>query len=173
MYKGIIQYPLVFWNIAEEIGMSRNALNKDNNEKNPRFKRGNKESQVDTTGVIGELIARHYLTNNNQEFKSSRLLDLYPEKNADIIIKNKRIDVKTKPINIFNDLLVNKEAHEKGHNLIDLYWFICLIDETTAEHYIVKYDDVSKWKYKKFKYTEAHYIDKNTFKYKALNNTTQ
>ena len=173
MYKGLIKYPLVFWNIAEEIGNGLITVNKKIRENNPRFKRGDKESEVSINGVLGELIARHYLTNNNQEFKSAMLLNLYPEKNADIIIKNKRIDVKTKPINIFNDLLVNKEAHEKGHNLIDLYWFICLIDETTAEHYVVKYDDVSKWKYKKFKYTEAHYIDKNTFKYKALNNTTQ
>lgn len=164
MYKGIIKFPKVFWNIAEEIGMSRNTLNKDNNEKNPRFKRGNKENQVDTIGVIGELIARHFLTNNNQEFKASRLLDLYPEKNADIIIENKRIDVKTKPITLFTDLLVNKEAHEKGHNVIDLYWFICLVDENTAEHYVVNYDDVSKWKYKKLKYTEAHYMDKNKLK---------
>ena len=53
---------------------------------------------------------------------------------------------------------VNEEAHKKGVNKIDLYWFVFILDKITAEFYFVDYDDVSKWDCKLMKYTNAFYI---------------
>tara|TARA_R110000744_G_scaffold54622_2_gene115880 strand:- start:2937 stop:3431 length:495 start_codon:yes stop_codon:yes gene_type:complete len=158
------KYPKSFWEISEQIGYARSIINKNILEKNPRFDRGDKNTHVDTIGILGELIAVDYLTNKNIEFQMTKLLDLYPSKNADIIFRNKRIDIKSTLH--FNNahLLVNKEAHEKGLNKIDKYWFIYILNKTEAEFYFVDYKDINKWNYKVMKYTNAYYIKREELK---------
>ncbi len=150
------KYPKSFWKIAEEIGNARNVLNTKLKEKNPRYDRGVKNAHVDVSGLLGELIAMDYLTNKNIDFKMAKLLDFFPAKVADIIVKEKRIDVKTTIHFPSAHLLVNHEAHLKGYNAIDKYWFIYILDKENAEFYFVDYDDLSKWEKKKMGYTKAY-----------------
>ena len=152
-----ITYPKSFWNIAEQIGTARSVVNTKIKENSPRFDRGVKNKHVDTLGILGELIVIDYLTEKNITFEMAQLIDFYPTKNPDLIIKNKRIDIKTNKDSIYSHLLVNKEAHQKGLNKIDLYWFVYIINETEAEFYFVDYDKVSQWKCKLMKYTDAYY----------------
>ena len=156
----IYRYPKSFWKIAEQLGAARNVMNKENNKINTRFDRGEKNSHVDTLGILGELIVIDYLTNINQPFDVTNLLDFKSSKNPDFIIKNKKIDVKTNQHSKYSHLLVNEEAHKKGLNKIDMYWFVYILDKTTAEFYFVDYDNVSKWNCKLMKYTNAYYIKK-------------
>ena len=152
------KYPKSFWLIAEQIGYARGVMNKENNKINKRFDRGVKNKQVDVLGVLGELIAIEYLTQKNIDFNIANLLDFKSSKNPDFILKDKRIDVKTNKLTKYSHLLVNEEAHKKGLNKIDLYWFVYIIDDNTAEFYFVDYDKVSQWNCKLMKYTKAFYI---------------
>ena len=86
------------------------------------------------------------------------MLDFKSSKNPDFILKEKRIDIKTNKYTKYSHLLVNEEAHKKGLNRIDLYWFVYILNETTAEFYFVDYDDISKLDCKLMKYTNAYYI---------------
>mgnify|MGYP001296245982 FL=1 len=150
------KYPKSFWKIAEEIGNARNVLNINLKEKNPRYDRGTKNIHVDITGILGELIAMDYLTNQNIDYKMAKLLDFFPSKIADIVVKNKRMDVKTTIHFPSAHLLVNQEAHIKGLNLIDKYWFIYVLDKENAEFYFVDYNEINYWECKKMGYTKAY-----------------
>jgi len=152
------KYPESFWLIAEQIGFARNVMNKENNKINKRFDRGVKNSHVDTLGVLGELITIDYLTKINQPFEIANLLDFKSSKNPDFILKNKRIDVKTNRNSKYSHLLVNEEAHNKGADKIDLYWFVYILDRENSEFYFVDYNDVIKWNCRLMKYTNAFYI---------------
>ena len=154
----IYKFPKSFWSIAEQIGYARRIINKKISDNNPRFDRGVKNDYVEKNGIVGELIALDYLTNKNIDFKMAKLLELYPSKNADFIIKNKKVDVKTGMHPTNTHFLVNEEAHKKGLNKIDLYWFVYILDKENAEVYFVNYNDVSKWDCKLMKYTNAFYI---------------
>ncbi len=151
-------FPSSFWLIAEQIGYARGVMNKENNKINKRFDRGIKNKQVDVLGVLGELIAIEYLSQKNIDFNLANLLDFKSSKNPDFTLKGKRIDVKTNKYTKYSHLLVNEEAHKKGLNKIDLYWFVYIIDKNTAEFYFIDYSDVSQWDCKLMKYTNAFYI---------------
>jgi len=152
------KYPKSFWKIAEEIGNARNVLNRQLRAKNPRYDRGVKNKHVDTTGLLGELIAMDYLTNKNIDYDMEKLLSPYPTKSADFVFKNKRLDVKATIHFPKAHLLVNYEAHHKGKGVIDKYWFIYITDNETAEFYFVDYDDLTKWENKLMGHTKAYYI---------------
>ena len=160
----IYKYPKSFWPIAEQIGFARNVMNKGNNKINTRFDRGTKNTHVDTLGVLGELVAMDYLTNKNIDFKVANLLDFKSSKNPDYILKNKKIDVKTNQHSKYSHLLVNEEAHKKGLDKIDMYWFIYILDKENAEFYFVDYESVSNWNCKLMKYTNAFYIKRENLK---------
>ena len=154
------KYPKSFWHIAKDIGYGRNVMNQENNKINTRFDRGVKNEDVDTLGILGELIVIDYLTINNVYFEFNRLLDFSSSKSADVIVKEKRIDIKTNKHSKYSHLLVNEEAHKKGLNEIDMYWFVYVLDQENAEFYFINYDDVSKWDCKLMKYTNAYFIDR-------------
>jgi|TARA_R110001632_G_scaffold110088_1_gene220528 hypothetical protein len=158
------KYPKSFWLIAEQIGYARTVVNQKILDDNPRFDRGEKNTHVDTVGILGELIAMDYLTNKNIHFEMAKLLDFYPSKNADFVFKNKKIDVKSTFHFPNAHILVNEEAHKKGLDKIDMYWFIYILDKKNAEFYFVDYDDVSNWKCKLMKYTNAFCIKRENLK---------
>ena len=160
----IYKYPKSFWLIAEQIGYARTVVNQKILDDNPRFDRGEKNTHVDTVGILGELIAMDYLTNKNIHFEMAKLLDFYPSKNADFVFKNKKIDVKSTFHFPNAHILVNEEAHKKGLDKIDMYWFIYILDKKNAEFYFVDYDDVSNWKCKLMKYTNAFCIKRENLK---------
>ena len=95
----------------------------------------------------------------------SKLLDFYPSKNADFVFKNKKIDVKSTFHFPNAHILVNEEAHKKGLDKIDMYWFIYILDKENAEFYFVDYNDVSNWECKLMKYTNAFCIKREDLKH--------
>lgn len=151
-------YPSSFWYISKQIGYARNVMNSENNKVKTKYDRGIKNEHVDTIGILGELIAIDYLIQNNKEFEMANLLDYKSSKNPDVIINDKRIDIKTNLHSEYSHLLVNEEAHKKGLNKIDLYWFVYILDKNTVEFYFVDYNDVSNWNCKLMKYSNAFYI---------------
>ena len=155
----IVNFPKSFWKISEQIGYARSVVNSANLNYKERFDRGEKNSHVDTIGILGELIALDYLTRKNISFKMAKLIDHYPSKNADFIVGKNRIDIKCSKKSKYNTFLVNKEAHHKGINVIDKYWFIYILDETKAEMITINYKDVNSWDSRLMKYTEAYYVD--------------
>ena len=160
MKKVAIEYSEALWVIAEHIGYARNILNQQNNKIKIRFDRGDKNKHVDTLGVLGELIALEHLTRTKTNYKMARLINYTSSKNADFIINDKKVDVKTNKKTKYSHLLVNKEAHIKGKNKIDKYWFIYILNKTQAEMYLVDYNNINTWRSKVMKYTEAYYIKK-------------
>jgi len=151
------KYPKSLWLIAEEMANARTETNKNNRKKNPRFDRGDKNKDVDVLGVVGELIVLDYLTEKNVDFTMIKLLNPYPSKEADFTIRNKKIDVKATRHSKYSSVMVNEEAHKKGLGKIDLYWFVYILNDSTAEFYFADYNDVSKWNCKLMKYTNAFY----------------
>jgi hypothetical protein len=162
----IYKYPKSFWLIAEQIGHARTVVNQKILYNNPRFDRGEKNIHVDTVGILGELIAMDYLTNKKIDFEMAKLLDFYPSKKADFVFKNKKIDVKSTFHFPNAHILVNEEAHKKGLDKIDMYWFIYIIDKENAEFYFVDYNGVSDWECKLMKYTNAFCIKREKLKEK-------
>ena len=151
------KYPKSFWVIAKDIAHARTILNEKNRANNSEFDRGEKNDHVDTLGVLGELIVLEYLTNTDEVFKMAKLVDFYGFKNPDFVIRNKRIDVKTNENSDYKSVLVNKKAHKKGLGIIDLYWFVYILDKENCHFYFADYEEVSEWDFKLMKYTEAFY----------------
>ena len=151
------RYPKSLWVIAEEIAHARTTLNEKNRANNSEFDRGEKNDHVDTLGVVGELIVLDYLTENNCNFSMIKILNSYPSKEADFVFKNKRIDVKANEHSSFSSVLVNEKAHKKGLGIIDLYWFVYILDKENCHFYFADYEEVSEWDCKLMKYTEAFY----------------
>jgi len=142
----IVKFPKSFWHISEQIGYARSVINSKNNKINTikKYDRGEKNKHVDTIGILGELIAIDYLTNNDIQYKATKLLDFEPSKEADIIVNEKRIDVKASKQSKYKTVLVNKEAHHKGKNKIDLYWFVYILDDVTAQFFFFDYDRINQ-----------------------------
>jgi len=151
------KYPKSLWLIAKEMANARTETNKNNRKNNPRFDRGEKNKDVDILGVVGELIVLDYLTEKNVDFTMIKLLNPYPSKEADFTIRNKKIDVKATRQSKYSSVMVNEEAHKKGLSKIDLYWFVYILNDSTAEFYFADYNEVSKWNCKLMKYTNAFY----------------
>jgi hypothetical protein len=155
------KYPKSLWVIAEEIAAWRTTLNKSNRSNNPRFDRGKKNNYVDVLGIVGELIVLDYLIEKNINYEMTKLLNPYPSKEADFTVRNKKIDVKATESSKYQSVLVNEEAHKKGLGKIDLYWFVYILDKENCEFYFANYNDVSNWKCKLMKYTNAFFIKKD------------
>lgn len=159
----LYKFPKSFWKIAEEIGNARAILNEDKNKKK-HYNRGEKQTHVDTIGVLGELIAIDYLTNNNIEFEIVDLVTKKPTYDPDIKINETGIDIKTTKHFNGAHILVNELSHIKGKHKVDKYWFIYITDETTAEFYKCDYDEISEWGCKKFNYTRAYFNKRKNLK---------
>lgn len=157
-------YPKSFWLIADQIGHARSVLNQSMLQHNPEFDRGEKSDHVDRVGIAGELIVADYLTRKKVDFTMANLLDLYPSKNPDFIIKGKNIDVKSTYHFKGAHVLVNERAHRKGLGKIEMYWIVYILDKENADFYFVDYEDVSKWECKFMKYTNAFCIKPENLK---------
>lgn len=153
---GTITYPPFINEVAVYIGKLRDLYNYNLNEQHERFKRGERSEQVNILGVKGELIFSYYLQANNISHEIGRLLNDKPVSAYDILVENKKIDVKTVRTDA-PDLLVNKEAHEKLKG-INSYVFVQPLTNNSARYWIFKHDEVSAWKIKNVKYTDAYFL---------------
>lgn len=154
--RGTVSFPPFINNLSIIVGKLRDLYNSDMNERNARFKRGDRSKHVNVIGIRGELIAQHLLFMQNVPFESVELLSDKPVKACDIKTPNARIDVKMVRTDA-PDLLVNKEAHNKK-KAVDYYLFIQQLTDTTARYWIYTYDDVSRWAIKNVKYSDAYYL---------------
>jgi len=161
---GVIKYPKFINIVSIYIGKLRDLYNVELNERNSKYKRGELSEFVNILGVKGELIIQHFLHSKDVVFRFSDILAQTPQGSADIYIGDThRIDVKT--INDgAPDLLVNEEAHNKGKNITH-YWFVRPHTDasgkplTSADYWIFTYDEVSEWKVKNVKYSNAYYME--------------
>ena len=152
----MIHFPKCFNDIAKQIGHIRGLKNKYKGRPS-KYDRGNKNEFVDTIGALGELVFLHFLRESNIDFKMVNMVDHYSKKEADFVVNNVRIDVKCKHDD-YKSFIINKEAHEKGKGLIDVYVIVHIKSETQAEIHKFNYSEVSQWEDRKMKYSVAKYL---------------
>lgn len=153
-------YPLYIDNVSILIGKLRDLFNSEMNEKDARFKRGERSEFVNILGVKGELIMQHHLHATGKKFTSVDLLSPRPISEPDIICGGSRIDVKTIRSDA-PDLLVNKDAHEKAGKGITHYCFVRCVKPGLASYWVYTWQDVNKWEIKNVKYSDAYYLPLN------------
>lgn len=140
------------------VGKIRNNRNRELMEKHPEYQRGDKGGVVNQLGISGELIAQCFLSLNGINYDGAPLLSDKPESEPDIITKTGcRIDVKAVSEGGW-DFLVNKDAHLKKEKNITHYLFVKQVG-TTAKYRIFTYEEVSGWKIKNVKYSDAYYLE--------------
>jgi len=144
---GEITYPDWVDEVAELIGKERRKNNNELYEKVPTKKRGKWDSSVHPLGVKGEFIAALFLYAKGIPHKLNQLLSNKPVVDQDIMVNNKRVDIKTLRPDGW-DLLVTVSSHNNPNIKIDSYFFIQILDETNARYWIFKHEEVSKWEQK-------------------------
>ena len=144
---GNITYPDWVDELAELIGKERRKNNNQLYEDNPSKKRGDLDSSVHPLGVKGEIIAAMFLFKQGIPHKLNKLLSHKPIVDYDIIIANKRVDVKTIRPDGW-DLLVTVSSHDNPKKIIDSYLFIQILDNSNARYWVFKHEEVSNWEQK-------------------------
>ena len=154
--SGTIKYPKMFLDIAKDLALSRWLIDKEVRNSNSEYKRGSKEREleIETKGLLGELVARYHLELEGKPYTPADLIAEKPLKEADIVIGKHRIDVKAS--NNRNMLMVNEKAHLKGKGKMDFYWFIILETHGNAKYFLYSYDDIDRWEVKKMTHTNAY-----------------
>jgi hypothetical protein len=152
--KGHIEYPSWINELAEIVGESR----KQKNFVLYTTTRGAGEwtDAVHPLGVKGELIFAAYLYKLGIPHETNTLLDENPVIECDIMVLDKRIEVKTLRPDGW-DLLVRVKSHNNPEKKIDSYVFIQIIDDSNARYWIFKHEEVSTWKIKNTKYNDNYY----------------
>lgn len=153
---GRINYPLLFCDISKDMALARWLIDKDVRNSSSEYTRDNKEREleIETKGILGELVVRYHLERTTTNYLPSPLIAEHPVKDADVIIKEFKIDIKAS--NNPNELMVNENAHLKGKGNIDYYWFVVLREDGEADFYVYSYDEVDKWELGKMTYTNAY-----------------
>jgi hypothetical protein len=153
---GSIKYPKMFLDVSKDIAYSRWLITTEIRNSKNEYQRGDKQHELDieTKGILGELVARHHLEVENIDYKPMPLVNEKPFKGADIVIGEHRIDVKAS--NNKNTLMVNEKAHLKGGGKIDFYWFIILEADCVARYFVYSYNQINNWEVKKMTYTNAY-----------------
>jgi hypothetical protein len=150
----LITYPKYIDEVSLLIGKNRNDKNIGNMNRNPQYKRGGMEEQIDVLGVKGEIIFSNYLFQKGVEHEINTLIADRPVCDYDVKVKNKKIDVKSINKNAPH-FLVNEKAHNKKK--MDYYVFVMPIGNCKAYMWKYSYSDVFNWSVKFFKYTNAYY----------------
>lgn len=159
-FKGIFPYPPMFHELADEIATLRSEMSKDVYKKGTEKYRGDREHEISVKGILGELIARDYLSLRPIKYKATRLVDFKPLVEPDIILldvpHSPNIDVKCAKEGA-TTFYINKGAYENTEKKIDVYWFVKLERNCEASHYVVLDEEVGrKWELKELTYTEAY-----------------
>jgi len=153
---GTIKFPIWINEVSEIIGVLRRRANDELYEEVPSKKSGDRDELVHPLGVKGELIFAMFLYKNNIEYKLNTLLSDSPIVEYDILVGEKRIDVKTLRPDGW-DLLVKVKSHNFVEKKIDSYVFLQIIDDTTARYWVFKHEEVSKWGIKNTKYNDNYF----------------
>ena len=169
-YPKLVTYPAFLNTAADIVGTLRDLTNLEMNEKAARFRRGDRNSEVNRLGLRGELIAQYVCHQNNQAFDAAPLLSIRPIGEPDIIVGKFRFDVKTVRSDA-PDLLVNEEAHAKAAKGITHYWFFQQTSGTCAKYWIFPYRAVTEWRMKNVKYSNARFYPLTNAGYEPADET--
>lgn len=150
-----IAYPPFINILAILIGKFRDISNAEMAEVVPHFRREGHGS-VDILGAKGELIAQYAAFMQGKPYTTAPMLAPTPVGAPDIIIGDKRFDVKAVRESA-PELMVNADAHNKAKEITD-YWFVQPYDINLARFWFFKYDEVSDWPQKKSKYSGVYYL---------------
>ena len=159
-FKGIFEYPPMFHELADELATLRSEMSKDVYKEGTEKFRGDREHEISVRGIMGELIARDYLSYRPIKYKATRLVDFKPLVEPDIILldvpHSPNIDVKCAKEES-KTFYINKDAFENAEKNIDLYWFVKLERNFEASHYVVYGNEVGReWEIKDLTYTKAY-----------------
>lgn len=154
--QGHIQYPVWINELSEIIGECRKNRNFVLYTENPSKQRGDKNDSVHPLGVKGELIFASYLYKCGIPHTTNKWLDDNPIVAYDILVANKKVDIKTIRPDGW-DLLVTVKSHNNQEKLIDSYVFLQILDDTNARYWIFKHEEVSKWSIKNTKYNDNYF----------------
>lgn len=153
---GRIKYPLLFCDLSKDMALARWLIDKDIRNSSSEYTRDSKEREleIETKGILGEMVVRYHLEQENTDYTPLPLIEEHPVKDADIIIKEFKIDIKASNNPV--ELMVNENAHLKGKGNIDYYWFVILTEDGVADFYVYTYDEVDKWVLGKMTFTNAY-----------------
>ena len=159
-FKGIFEYPPMFHELADELAKLRSKMSKDVYKKGTEKYRGNREHEISARGIMGELIARDYLSYRPIKYKAAALVDFKPLVEPDIVLldvpHSPNIDVKCAKEDA-TMFYVNEGAFNNTDKKIDIYWFVKLEKNFQASHYVVYDKEVgSQWELKELTYTKAY-----------------
>lgn len=147
-------YPVIFKEIAEELGIIRNRLNAERMRNNGKFARGDREEHASYVGILGEMCTRYLLSLRRINYKTTPMIDLKPLSEPDIWIEDEGFDIKTIREDGW-DFLVNVDAHQK--HKADNYCFVRLEPRRLATLRTETWETVNKWPIKNCKFTDAYF----------------
>ena len=153
--KGTYVYPVMFHKLADELAYLRSELSKNHYNEDTETYRGNREHEISKRGILAELIARHYLDENNTKYKSAPIVWTSPVPEPDIKIDITTMDIKG--MNKKNIFMINYIAHNSPFKKPDWYWFVYVNQDYTATHYLTKSTNVDSWQVKQSTYTKVYY----------------
>ena len=159
VHQGVFSYPPMFKKLARELGQLRSKLSSNVYKQGTEKYRGDRENEISAKGVIGELIARHYLSENKVEYTAANLVDTRPVVASDVTTYKTsvgcKLDIKTMSKNETR-MMINYSAHNNPDKRVQFYWFIRLLDDNQASHYLVPYIAIKNWEIQQLKYTKAY-----------------
>lgn len=146
-------YPEYINEVSEVLGKKRYEDSTDIRNSNVKYQRGDKELDIDILGIKGELIASHYLFSKNVNHKLSTLCGGVPVVGCDIMVNDKKIDVKSVP-HYGKLLLVDITAHHKKP--MDYYMFVKPSKNNRAKIWVIDYKEIGSWEKRYLGYGNAY-----------------
>ena len=152
-----VDFPEYFNELAFDIGKARSIISGNIYKKGTEKYRGDKEEEISTRGVLGELIVRHTFYKRGIDNRFNPIKDIKPVVDWDCITHNGKYDIKTVRESD-KYLRINKNAHEnkKKYNLITHYLFVILKGRTEANIFIFPKEDIWNWEIVKSRYTDVY-----------------
>ena len=153
IFDGNISYPKKYEDVAHKLAKIRSELSSNVYKEGSEKYRGDKEHWVSVTGILAELVARHYLVQNNIKYKATPFIDIQPIPDADLILEypdvNFYIDVKGVPKQV-NEFRVNYDAHKNEDKLVTHYWFVKFLGNQKANLTFFEWENIEFWKVKQY-----------------------
>ena len=87
IFDGTITYPKKYEDISQKLAVIRSELSSNVYKEGSDKYRGNREHWVSVSGILAELIARHFLVKNNIKYTASPFIDIQPVPDADLVIE--------------------------------------------------------------------------------------
>jgi hypothetical protein len=156
MKSGTASYPPLINECGQYIGGLRDVVHLGTQSWAKEYNRGNK--LVSQLGVKCELIAQYFFWSIGKEYTSNQLVHSKAIVGEDIIVGDKKIDVKGMYCDT-QQFRVNYKAHHKDKG-ISHYMFIRPksdgLECNEADWWFVPKSNVDKWNVEQLKYTQAY-----------------